>query len=130
MPGQVEEESGQEQTSHHIEVVQEESHSERGDGQQPSPGLRDSKGWDGKLRINRNALIENPEALSDPDYSDEDHVVPGEEISADEGKYRCLLHHTFSSMSMLSRRNGTLFGVDSYVQIFSMTKTLTQTTLV
>ncbi|KAI1448575.1 protein phosphatases PP1 regulatory subunit sds22 [Annulohypoxylon stygium] len=84
MPGQVEEESGQEQTSHHIEVVQEESHSERGDGQQPSPGLRDSKGWDGKLRINRNALIENPEALSDPDYSDEDHVVPGEEISADE----------------------------------------------
>ncbi|KAI0099262.1 hypothetical protein GGR51DRAFT_565081 [Nemania sp. FL0031] len=46
--------------------------------------LRDSKGWDGKLRVNRSALVENPEALSDPEYSDENNVLPGEEINADE----------------------------------------------
>jgi hypothetical protein len=52
---------------------------------QHNPGLRDSTGWDGKLRMPKNALLANPEALSDPEYSDDDHVVPGEEISADEG---------------------------------------------
>ncbi len=51
----------------------------------PSPGLRDSKGWDGKLRVDRNVLLQNPEAISDPEYSDEENVVRGEEISADEG---------------------------------------------
>jgi hypothetical protein len=54
-------------------------------GGEPSPGLRNSKGWDGKLRLPRNALLSNPEALSDPEYSDDDNVVPGDEISADEG---------------------------------------------
>ncbi|KAI0169153.1 protein phosphatases PP1 regulatory subunit sds22 [Hypoxylon sp. FL1284] len=83
MPGQLNGESGHESPSHHIEVVQDDVPSERGDGQ-PSPGLRDSKGWDGKLRIDRNALLQNPEALSDPDYSDEENVLPGQEISADE----------------------------------------------
>ncbi|KAI1136065.1 protein phosphatases PP1 regulatory subunit sds22 [Hypoxylon sp. FL0543] len=83
MPGEVNDEAGNESPSHHIEVVEEGTHSEHGEGQ-PSPGLRDSKGWDGKLRIERNAVVHNPEALSDPEYSDEDHVVPGEEISADE----------------------------------------------
>ncbi|TKA29724.1 hypothetical protein B0A50_03087 [Salinomyces thailandicus] len=29
-------------------------------------------GWDGKLRVNKQATLANPEALSDPDYSDED----------------------------------------------------------
>lgn len=70
--------------SQHIEVVEAEARSERGDGQ-ASPGLRDSKGWDGKLRVDRNALLQNPEAISDPEYSDEEHVLHGEEISADEG---------------------------------------------
>jgi protein phosphatase 1 regulatory subunit 7 len=51
---------------------------------QPSPGLRNSRGWDGKLRVKRPS-ISNPEALSDPDYSDEENVLPGEVISADEG---------------------------------------------
>ncbi|MDI1490380.1 MAG: protein phosphatase regulatory subunit Sds22 [Ramalina farinacea] len=49
-------------------------------GQQPRPALstngssgpRDSKGWDGKLRVDKKAVLANPEALSDPDYSDED----------------------------------------------------------
>lgn len=85
MPGQLNGETGHEAPSHHIEVVQDESRSERGDGE-PSPGLRDSKGWDGKLRIDRNASIQNPEALSDPEYSDEENVLPGQEISADEGE--------------------------------------------
>jgi protein phosphatase 1 regulatory subunit 7 len=48
------------------------------------PGPRDSKGWDGKLRIDRRAVITNPEALSDPDYSDED-APPVDQIEADEG---------------------------------------------
>ncbi|KAI1331326.1 hypothetical protein F5Y16DRAFT_359571 [Xylariaceae sp. FL0255] len=51
---------------------------------QSQHGLRDSKGWDGKLRIDRNALIQNPEALSDPEYSDGDNVLAGDEIGADE----------------------------------------------
>ena len=45
--------------------------------------MRDSKGWDGKLRVDR-AVITNPEAVEDPDYSDED-APPVEQIEADEG---------------------------------------------
>ncbi|KAI8961972.1 protein phosphatases PP1 regulatory subunit sds22 [Daldinia sp. FL1419] len=86
MPGQLNGDAGHEHeppAQHHIEVVEDETRSERGDGQ-PSPGLRDSKGWDGKLRVDRNALFKNPEALSDPEYSDDENVLPGQEISADE----------------------------------------------
>ncbi|CAK7209591.1 protein phosphatase regulatory subunit Sds22 [Sporothrix bragantina] len=73
----------------------------------PGGGLRNSKGWDGKLRLPKrdasppadpspeapegetagagpSVVLANPEALSDPEYSDEDNVVPGEVISADE----------------------------------------------
>ncbi|CAK7272991.1 protein phosphatase regulatory subunit Sds22 [Sporothrix epigloea] len=72
----------------------------------PGSGLRNSKGWDGKLRLPKkeaspppdrpqstaaevattgpSVTLANPEALSDPEYSDEDNVVPGEVISADE----------------------------------------------
>lgn len=47
--------------------------------------MKDSKGWDGKLRVDRAALVTNPEAGEDPDnYSDED-VPPVEQIEADEG---------------------------------------------
>lgn len=45
--------------------------------------MRDSKGWDGKLRVDR-AVITNPEAVEDPGYSDED-APPVEQIEADEG---------------------------------------------
>jgi protein phosphatase 1 regulatory subunit 7 len=58
--------------------------SPRPDGE-TSPGLRDSKGWDGKLRVPKSAVLANPEALSDPEYSDEDNVIPGDEVAADEG---------------------------------------------
>ncbi|CBF89513.1 putative protein phosphatase PP1 regulatory subunit Sds22 [Aspergillus nidulans FGSC A4] len=45
--------------------------------------MKDSKGWDGKLRVEPKATITNPEALEDPDYSDSD-APPVEEIEADE----------------------------------------------
>ena len=46
---------------------------------------RDSKGWDGKLRVGRKAEVVNAEILSDPDYSDED-APPVEKIDADDGR--------------------------------------------
>ncbi|KAH0288830.1 L domain-like protein [Aureobasidium namibiae CBS 147.97] len=49
-------------------------------------GLHSNKsGWDGKLRLDKNkkAVLANPEALSDPDYSDED-APPVDQIEADE----------------------------------------------
>jgi protein phosphatase 1 regulatory subunit 7 len=49
---------------------------------------RSSSGWDGKLRVEKKLELANPEALSDPEYSDEDQVFPGETIEADEGIYR------------------------------------------
>jgi protein phosphatase 1 regulatory subunit 7 len=47
---------------------------------------RDSHGWDGKLRVApKQAVLANPEALTDPDYSDPENVsVPVEQIEADE----------------------------------------------
>lgn len=67
----------------HIEVV-EDSRASRPQGE-PSPGLRNSKGWDGKLRVEKAPRLENPEALSDPEYSNEEHILKGAEIDADEG---------------------------------------------
>lgn len=55
---------------------------------EPSTPLTDSKGWDGKLRVQKAAVVANPEALSDPEYSDDENVLEGEEIAADEGKWR------------------------------------------
>lgn len=48
--------------------------------------MRDSKGWDGKLRVGERAIITNPEALEDSDYSDPE-APPVDEIEADEGTY-------------------------------------------
>lgn len=48
-------------------------------------------GWDGKLRVNKQATLANPEALSDPDYSDED-APPVDQIAADEGVSSLSLH--------------------------------------
>ncbi|GIK02361.1 hypothetical protein Aspvir_006410 [Aspergillus viridinutans] len=45
--------------------------------------MKDSKGWDGKLRVEPQATITNPEALEDPNYSDSD-APPVDEIEADE----------------------------------------------
>jgi protein phosphatase 1 regulatory subunit 7 len=46
--------------------------------------MKGNNGWDGKLRVDRRPQITNPEALEDPDYTDED-APPVEEIEADEG---------------------------------------------
>lgn len=48
--------------------------------------LRDSQGWDGKLRLNKKAAVTNAEILSDPEYSD-DEAPPVDQIGADEGRY-------------------------------------------
>ncbi|CZT14776.1 probable protein phosphatase PP1 regulatory subunit Sds22, putative [Ramularia collo-cygni] len=42
-----------------------------------------SAGWDGKLRVQKQATLVNPEVLSDPEYSDED-APPVQQIEADE----------------------------------------------
>lgn len=47
--------------------------------------LRDSQGWDGKLRLDKKAVITNAETLSDPEYSD-DEAPPVDQIEADEGR--------------------------------------------
>ncbi len=46
----------------------------------------DSSGWDGRARVERRAVLSNPEALSDPEYSDED-APPVNQIEADEGEF-------------------------------------------
>ena len=48
---------------------------------------KDSTGWDGKLRVEKRAVLANPEALSDPEYSNED-APPVEHIDADEGRLK------------------------------------------
>ncbi|OLN81769.1 Protein phosphatase 1 regulatory subunit SDS22 [Colletotrichum chlorophyti] len=85
MPGPVDPQTPTEQSPRHsprIELPEEEPGSPRTDGQ-TSPGLRNSKGWDGKLRVQRTAVLANPEVLSDPE-SDDENVLPGEELPADE----------------------------------------------
>lgn len=81
MEAPVEKEKEHERTAH-IDIVDDRP-SPHVDGE-PSPSLKDSKGWDGKLRIPKSALMTNPEALSDPEYSDDSNVLHGEEIRADE----------------------------------------------
>lgn len=81
MPGSDKENDGHA----HIEVPSDsDKPSPRPDGES-SPGLRNSKGWDGKLRVPKLASMTNPEALTDSDYSDDENVMKGEQIDADEG---------------------------------------------
>ena len=49
--------------------------------------MRNQEGWDGKLRVEPTAIITNPEALENSDYSDPE-APPVEEIDADEGRAR------------------------------------------
>ncbi|KAG5914385.1 hypothetical protein E4U42_000518 [Claviceps africana] len=67
----------------HIDI-QDDRVSPRENEEDASHGMKNSKGWDGKLRVPKSALLSNPEALSDPEYSDDDNVLPGDEIRADE----------------------------------------------
>ncbi|OCK82981.1 protein phosphatase 1 regulatory subunit [Lepidopterella palustris CBS 459.81] len=65
----------------HVELPAETNGDTREQKQPHSP--RDSKGWDGKLRLEKRAVLTNPDTLSDPEYSDED-APPVEQIEADE----------------------------------------------
>lgn len=67
------------------EGIQEENTPPAKDAEQHHASPRDSKGWDGKLRVERHPVMTNPEAISDPEYSDEENVLPGDQIDADEG---------------------------------------------
>lgn len=49
--------------------------------------LTDRNGWDGKLRIGKQAQVIEPEAASDPDNSEEEDALPAEQIAPDEGRY-------------------------------------------
>lgn len=60
------------------------SNGSSGEGTQDTVNMKDSTGWDGKLRVDRRPVITNPEALEDPEYTDEE-APPVEEIEADEG---------------------------------------------
>ena len=54
------------------------------EGKDESHTLTSSSGWDGKLRMTpRSATLANPEALSDPEYSDPE-APPVDQIEADE----------------------------------------------
>lgn len=66
--------------------------------------LHSKSGWDGKLRIDKNkkAVLANPEALSDPDYSDED-APPVDEIEADEGVLLRISGNVFPLLSRMCR---------------------------
>jgi protein phosphatase 1 regulatory subunit 7 len=80
MPGSLDKEND----GHAHVDIQNDLPSPRAEGD-TSPVLRNSKGWDGKLRVPKTALVANPEALSDPEYSDDENVLDGGEIAADEG---------------------------------------------
>lgn len=73
---------------------------EHTNGTSSKPGAPHGKdGWDGKLRVNKQATLANPEALSDPEYSDED-APPVDQIAADEGVYE--RYTTIMAESMLT----------------------------
>ncbi|KAF2144157.1 uncharacterized protein K452DRAFT_296389 [Aplosporella prunicola CBS 121167] len=65
------------------DVAQQQHTSTEADSAGGSGGARSKSGWDGKLRVEKKPVIVNPEALSDPEYSDED-APPTEQIEADE----------------------------------------------
>lgn len=50
-----------------------------------SKPLTDSKGWDGKLRIERKVEVQNSASLSDDENAESDDEVVPDQIAADEG---------------------------------------------
>ncbi|RFU33273.1 hypothetical protein B7463_g3082, partial [Scytalidium lignicola] len=77
-----------EQIATHISINADEND---GLGSPKSGPPRSTTGWDGKLRLEKKLELANPEALSDPEYSDEENVIPGEVIDADEGIFAAFL---------------------------------------
>lgn len=68
--------------------------------------LRDSQGWDGKLRMDKRAIITKAEVHSDAEYSDEDAPAV-EQIGADEGQR---VRDTFDVFSADFRWGARSFG--------------------
>lgn len=73
---------------------------------------KSASGWDGKLRVNKQATLANPEALEDTDYSDED-APPVEQIDADEDllegedpEVEVCSRHLFGSDDLLTHHPG------------------------
>ena len=50
-----------------------------------SSTLVNGNGWDGKLRVEKRAVLSEPEGLSDPEDPEEE-IVSSEQIVIDEGK--------------------------------------------
>lgn len=88
MAGETADQDASSTPGRHIELVTDDSKDDKKgeNGTEPSSALTNGKGWDGKLRIPGRVSLANPEALSDPEYSDEENVVPGDEIQPDEGE--------------------------------------------
>lgn len=64
--------------------------------------MKNKEGWDGKMRMEPKAVITNPEALEDSDYSDPE-APPVEEIDADEGKVPAAQPAFFFSIALCRR---------------------------
>ncbi|KAH8596739.1 protein phosphatase-like protein PP1 regulatory subunit sds22 [Bisporella sp. PMI_857] len=75
-------------TPTHISINAEDIEGHECDDTPKSAGTpRSSSGWDGKLRLDKvekKLELVNPEAISDPEYSDDEQVVQGEIIPPDE----------------------------------------------
>ena len=101
-------------TPTHISINKEDIEGHDCDDTPKSAGTpRSSSGWDGKLRLDKvekKLALVNPEAISDPEYSDEENVLPGEVIAADEGKAP-------SSTTLSSTSTPILEPDDSYIRI-------------
>ena len=50
-----------------------------------SSALVNGNGWDGKLRVEKRAVLSEPEGLSDPEDPEEE-TISSEQIVVDEGK--------------------------------------------
>jgi hypothetical protein len=75
-----------ENTSPRISINLDDIKGHEGDSSPGGGTPKSSTGWDGKLRLEKKAELVNPEALSDAEYSDEEQVLSGEIIEADEGR--------------------------------------------
>ncbi len=49
--------------------------------------LTNKNGWDGKLRVGKQAQVLQPGAISDPENSAEEDTLPVEQIAPDEGRH-------------------------------------------
>ncbi|RKF65500.1 Protein phosphatase 1 regulatory subunit SDS22 [Erysiphe neolycopersici] len=85
---------------------------------------RSSEGWDGKARIEKKIDPSNPEALSDSEHSNNDVIVVGDTIEADEERFKkvahlCLRQNSITEIEGLSCLASTLTELDLYDNLIS-----------